>query len=267
MDYKWLFDIAVKYNCPLDCLRYCITSKPNVGINSYFQGRYLVEKIKDQPNLIDNYRKRVRNSYKKIKHFNDYKKLFSTISWIEMVGISGTVAALNAKKEDDIDLFIITKPRRIWLTRLSDWYILKFFQTRMYHEISDQRDKFCPNFYRSSDFLEISPKTPKNAVELANLIPVYDRQDGQTYYRLLKANKWIKEFLPEWYNWQIKQMETCFGFYKKEKAELKANVLKRRIGDVSEVLAGFGQRLYMLRHRKWLKTDKGFIKELRFWVE
>jgi len=44
-------------------------------------------------------------------------KFIGGIPWVKMVAITGSLAAYNPEKDSDIDMMIITKQNRVWITR------------------------------------------------------------------------------------------------------------------------------------------------------
>ncbi|PIP63217.1 hypothetical protein COW97_03705, partial [Candidatus Roizmanbacteria bacterium CG22_combo_CG10-13_8_21_14_all_34_12] len=69
----------------------------------YTPPQYSIRKIKDQKSKIKNSKKKL-NSWR----FRTYIKLISLFPQIKLVGLSGSISMMNAKEDDDIDLFIIT---------------------------------------------------------------------------------------------------------------------------------------------------------------
>ncbi|MBI3366597.1 hypothetical protein HY041_03145, partial [Candidatus Roizmanbacteria bacterium] len=61
-----------------------------------------------------NIKLKIRNSDCKINKIQLYIQILSFFPQIKLVGLSGTVAMMNAKEKDDIDLFIISAKKRIW---------------------------------------------------------------------------------------------------------------------------------------------------------
>ncbi len=115
---------------------------------------------------------------------------------ILFMGISGSVATAHPKKNDDIDMFIITKANTLWKNRLRlRWWI---FTNKIPHRKFNQtesKDQFCFNLWLDENYLEI-PKTKqklKNAIDLVSLKPLIN--NNRTYEKLLIANNWAAKFV------------------------------------------------------------------------
>ncbi|MCG2691804.1 hypothetical protein L6272_03160, partial [Microgenomates group bacterium] len=85
--------------------RYLISSKP-------------VSKTKLKPYFIAKPQPVNRFSQLKWRRAKQSAKLLSFIPWIKLVAATGALAMSNCRKDDDIDLMIITAENRLWLTRL-----------------------------------------------------------------------------------------------------------------------------------------------------
>ena len=72
-------------------------------------------------------------------------KLLGTIPWIKMIAITGSVAAHNAERGDDIDLFIITQGNRLWLTRGFTTLLLTI--VGKYAVGKNNKEKLCCNIF------------------------------------------------------------------------------------------------------------------------
>lgn len=149
----------------------------------FLKGRKEIVKIRKQ---------REKWSENKIRFAGKIVKLLFYIPWIEFIGISGGVARKNADKGDDIDLFIITKNKRLWLTRGSVVLILK--SLNIYRKPTQVTDKICPNMYLSENSMDVTPHDLYIAHEIGLIRPLTERNDA--YRRFLMANSWVKEYLP-----------------------------------------------------------------------
>jgi hypothetical protein len=122
----------------------------------------------------------------------------SHIPTISFIGVSGGVAIGNANHDDDIDLFIIVKKGKLFVTRLWVIFLLEILDMRRKRDDSktDVSDKICTNLFID----EASIAWPKRkqdvyvAHEIAQVKPLFERND--TYGKFFNANLWIKNFLP-----------------------------------------------------------------------
>ena len=105
-----------------------------------------------------------QNKLKKAELFT--QKYLGKMEGILMVGVTGSVAAEFAFKNEDIDLLIVTKNNELWWWRL----YLRFFI--WWHKIPHRKfgekenaDEFCFNLWLDENNLSI----PKNKRNLKNL--------------------------------------------------------------------------------------------------
>jgi hypothetical protein len=54
---------------------------------------------------------------------------------------------------------------------------------------------FCVNYFIDEDHLEIEEKNLFTATELATVLPLYG---SQQYTKLIKTNRWLKSFFPNY---------------------------------------------------------------------
>lgn len=119
-------------------------------------------------------------------------KALGMIPWIKLLAITGSVAAFNADKDDDLDIFIITKKNRLWITRFFTVLILKALNK--YRTESNPQRKICPNILIDETNLEWQ-KDKQNiytAHEIVMMHPYINRDN--TYFKFLKKNIWILEY-------------------------------------------------------------------------
>ncbi|MFA5024843.1 MAG: hypothetical protein WC523_07925, partial [Patescibacteria group bacterium] len=148
--------------------------------------------------------KRYHFSATKFKLARQAAQLFRLVPFIEMIAVSNIIGAHNLRDGSDIDLFIVTSPKRLWLTRLFCAGLAKILGWRPTRDM--KRNKICLSFYISSDNLNLQSLKLNEADTyfnywLAGLVPVYDRH--RTYARLIAANSWLKECLPNWQELQV----------------------------------------------------------------
>lgn len=128
------------------------------------------------------------------KEAREAADILKQIKWIKMLAVTGSVAAYNAKKKDDIDFFIITEENRLWLTRF--FVVLFLKMSGKYRTDKNFHKKICPNIYISEDTLEWerSRQNIYSAHEVLLMHPLIDRDD--MYFKFIKKNKWALEYFP-----------------------------------------------------------------------
>lgn len=135
----------------------------------------------------------------KVKRARVICKLFRFIPFIEMIALANIVGANNLRPEGDIDLFIITAPKRIWLTRFFCAGLMQVLRLRP--KPGKEKDKICLSFYLSRDNLNLKPyMLDDNDIYfkhwLVGLVPLFDHNNA--YKELLQANFWLKNEFPNW---------------------------------------------------------------------
>ncbi len=127
-------------------------------------------------------------------------RLLSWIATIQLIGVSGAVAAGSPQKGDDIDLFIITSPGCVWITRLCAVIMLELCGIRRKPRDRYVADKICLNFFLDSNHLQLPPDdhTLYGAHEVVQMQPLWD--EGVVYRNFLNVNSWVSHFLPNAYS-------------------------------------------------------------------
>jgi len=105
---------------------------------------------------------------------------------------------VSTRNTSDIDVLIITHPKRIWIVRFFSLLFMGLFRMRI--KKGKEKDKICLSFFVAEDSLDFSSLAlPEKDIYLAywivNLVPLLDLQN--IYQRILKENKyWLKRFFP-----------------------------------------------------------------------
>jgi Nucleotidyltransferase domain len=113
------------------------------------------------------------------------------VPWIEMIAVTGSVAYGSSRKWDDIDLFIVTKRDRMWLS-LSIALVLvrlgKLLRIRDSHLLS-----FCLSYVHDDlGFLQESAKSRFAPLFARELLKAQPLVGIRKYKQVLEDNEWIK---------------------------------------------------------------------------
>lgn len=192
--------------------------------------------------IINNYKLGITN---KINQENNYKiKLakilveqhLSKFKNILFVAITGSVAAENSKKDEDVDLFLICKKDTMWLTRLLLRIYIKLHNIphRKFGQDESPND-FCFNLWmdESNLLVPLSKQNQKNAVDIIMMKVIYDKNN--IYQKFIDKNDWVKKYVANGYSQIIK-------------SKLKHQNLKNKTSILILVLnyiAYIGQLLYI----------------------
>lgn len=115
---------------------------------------------------------------------------------IQLIGVTGGVAMNNADRRDDIDIFIVTMPGHMWITRLLVVCIVSIMGKRRTPSTTKFGNTICMNMFVSSQQMAI-PRAERDlfaAHEVLQMVPLWDRNG--TYAMFLKKNIWVRAFLP-----------------------------------------------------------------------
>lgn len=112
--------------------------------------------------------------------------------FVKAVCISGSLSKGYANEKSDIDLFIITQKKRLWISRT----FLHLFKKLTF--LWKQEHSYCMNYFIDESKLQIEEQNIFTATEMATLIPIYNKLQ---YHDLINANKcWLVKTFPnmEW---------------------------------------------------------------------
>jgi hypothetical protein len=158
----------------------------------FFEDKYSLREL--DRSQYDEFTDKRKTSMTRFLEIEFFIKLISKISFIKMIGVTGSLASYHYENEEDVDLFFVTEARRVWLTRLIVVLVMKIF--RVYVHQNNAKIKFCPNLYISEISLEWSSEKRNIYIahEILMLQPIYNK--NECYQRFLYANRWVMDFFP-----------------------------------------------------------------------
>lgn len=112
-------------------------------------------------------------------------KRLGRLPFVRAVAITGGLACDSVADHDDIDFLIVTKPGRLWLTRL--------FCVMLVHIGRIRGVDLCPNYLVAEDSLALAERTSYTARELAQMVDIVGA-DVLDAMRL--ENGWLTDYLP-----------------------------------------------------------------------
>jgi hypothetical protein len=104
--------------------------------------------------------------------------------WVRMVALSGSLAHLNADGEADLDLFVITKPGRVWSVATT---------VLLFARLLGWRRRLCLNYVVSEKQLAVEPRDLFAANQIVHLRPL---TGSDIYLRFLEANRFVYGYYP-----------------------------------------------------------------------
>ena len=114
-----------------------------------------------------------------------FARLLRHVPFLRMVAVSGSQAVDNPRADSDVDFFLITAPRRLWLVQACTMTLRRLARLLGVHA--------CPNYFLSSDALEVQPPNLYTAREIAQTVPLWGQE---AYAEFRRANRWVAGFLP-----------------------------------------------------------------------
>ncbi len=121
-------------------------------------------------------------------------RLVRVCPWLRIVAISGSTAYGRPKTRDDIDFFLVTRQKRVWITLLFAMVLAKLHRMR-----NPSTPVYCFNRMLDESRCEDTFRTfhdPLFAREALTLRVL----DGQPYYLwLLQSAIWMEELFPAFY--------------------------------------------------------------------
>jgi hypothetical protein len=104
--------------------------------------------------------------------------------FVRMVALSGSLAHLNAEHSADLDLFVITAPRRVWSVTMALLVIAR---------LCGWRKRMCLNYVISESALQVAPADLFSANQIIHLRPL---TGGALFSRFVDANPFVGRCYP-----------------------------------------------------------------------
>jgi len=148
-------------------------------------------------NIIAERQRRLVNSEHKLKIAKKAAKKLRSVPFLRAIFVCNSVGSEQALQDSDIDFFIVTEAKRIWIARFFSNLILRFFGIRTYGK--KIKDKICLSFFVDGAHLDLAGlRIAEDDVHFAywirQMLPLYDPENY--YSKFLSANGWIKKFMP-----------------------------------------------------------------------
>jgi hypothetical protein len=137
-----------------------------------------------------------RESIRRYKQITKYGRLLISIPFIRGIFLAGSssFSTGNTKKRSDIDIFIITKNKHLWIARFLITSITQILGIRRSGEMEENR--FCLNHYITENNLKRSDHNIYSAQLYADYIAI-----GEDSQQLLDTfwqdNMWTRELFPQ----------------------------------------------------------------------
>jgi hypothetical protein len=165
----------------LSLARWYDTSEMLQANIEYADGHFFPRGRRD---LLETRRQREAVSRALLHEWTGPLSLIRSIPFVRMVALSGSLAHLNGDTDADLDLFVITRPGRVWTVAVS---------TLVLARVLGWRKRLCLNYVVSERALMVSPADLFSANQIVHLQPLCG--EG-VYHQFLDANRFVERFYP-----------------------------------------------------------------------
>lgn len=178
-------------------------------------------------------------------------RLMRWIPWLKAVVVTGSVAVDNALLESDIDFFMVTDRRRMWLTRLLV-LVITWWQgkQRTWNHPVDR--SWCFNMWVDEDHLELPlvKRSVYTAYEVCQARWVWDASSIRPIF--YQQNSWVQQWLP--FFWQHRVNEVSKPKQTHQRSSFWQKYLIGVVLNVVDAVAHLLQYAYMYSHmsREWV---------------
>ena len=185
LDKKWSYDSIIGF---LETAIRKSTAAP-VGVNNVLARKNGFYFFVGREDIVETRQKRHNYSARKIKIARRFMRLFALWPSVKMIALANSLGQHNLRDGSDIDFFIVSAPRRVWLTRLYCTGLAKLANRRP--NATSKRDKICLSFYVGADRLDLDDlrlpgSDPYFDHWRQSLVLLYNR--SKTYEKFLAAN-------------------------------------------------------------------------------
>lgn len=173
--------------------------------------------LKGREKIISIRKIRTRVSKEKINRACFYARFLRLVPFVKSIIVCNSLSFYCAKESSDIDLFIITRENRLWLTRALALFLLNLLNVKVRRKRKSNR--FCLSFFVTTKNLNLkqiynNPFDPYLSFWLAGLKPIYGIP---VFHHFIAKNLWYKKELPNHQHrirkkYLLKQKKSLFGF-------------------------------------------------------
>jgi hypothetical protein len=168
-----------------DSLTSYLTDLEHRGLTQQNSGYYVLAD-RDSEKMVNRRIKGEKAARKYLPLAKFIARFIGLFPFVSSVFISGTLAKNYMDRNTDIDFFIITQPGHLWTARL----LLTIFKKTV---LLNSYKFFCINYFVDTRHLTIPDQNLFTATELVSLIPVYNQNICNEFF---KANQWVHNVLP-----------------------------------------------------------------------
>ena len=209
--------------------------------------------LKGYENLFAERKLRERNAVRDQKAAKDFiDELVGGSPHVKLVAVCGSVAYGSAKDTDDIDLFLITKRNRMWLSLLRALVLARAFSLKA--ALVGGKANFCLSYIQDQEQFEEAMQKRRNPLFAREFLSLNVVRGSQYYTSLMRRLGWIRKIFPRLYTLKLgKQTKVQLNSPKNELLPIALDTLNLSIFSLLKIYLSF--KAY-LRNLKYLKQKK-----------
>ena len=170
-----------------------IQSDPNISISLSMEKELIVQKGYEHLFSERKFREDVSKRYLEIaKTFVD--QLIRRSSYVKLMAVCGSVAYGSALRSDDIDLFLVTKKNRLWLSIFKALLFARAFSTKAL--IRGKKAEFCLSYAQDERHFEEEIMRHKSPLLAREFLSIHVLTGINYYSTLLARTNWIRNMFP-----------------------------------------------------------------------
>jgi hypothetical protein len=128
------------------------------------------------------------------------------VPFISTIAVTGSVAYRSARKWDDIDLFIVTKQNRLWVSAFLTLVLIRL--SKLLHLRPSYLSQFCLSYVHDElGFANESQRSRSSMLFAREMLKAEPVAGVDRYRNLLEQNSWISNVYAKAYPVKLKQLE------------------------------------------------------------
>jgi len=149
-----------------------------------------------------------QTSTEKLNSASSFANLLTrVIPFIRTVAVTGSVAYGSATKWDDIDLFIVTKRNRLWISALLTLVLVRLNKLLILRP--PHLSLFCLSYVHDEQgFLKESQRNRSNALFARELLKAKPVAGAEEYRKILEGNEWVASFYSRPYLEKLRRLSS-----------------------------------------------------------
>lgn len=112
--------------------------------------------------------------------------------FVRFVAVTGSLGRGEAKPGSDADLFVVTEPKHLYTARAFALVLLQYTGQRVNVEAGQIGGAVDPNYWLTSNHLDIQPHNAYVARDYSYMVPLWDASD--IHSKLMHMNLWVAEY-------------------------------------------------------------------------